>query len=181
MKELTLAHTYVDGLVDDFSGYLVSEKYDGVRAYFDGSEIWSRHGNRIKAPEAWLNQLRRVTSCALDGELWMGRGKFQETSACVRRTRNVDEKAWEDVVFMAFDMPSEAGEYDVRYEKLQRFVRGGSFNLMWAAQSPIGDQHKLKKLFDLVVSKGGEGLMLRKIKDGGYTLGRSYNLLKMKP
>lgn len=181
MRELTLAQTYDGDLNIDLSDYLVSEKYDGVRAYFDGSEIWSRHGKKIKAPEAWLNKIRHVTTCALDGELWMGRGLFKETSACVRRTKNVDERAWEDVMFLAFDMPSEAGDYDVRYEKLQRFIGVGCFNLGWVRQSPVADKHKLKKLFDLEVFKGAEGLMIRKIKDGGYTLGRTYNLLKMKP
>lgn len=181
MKELTLAHTYSPAWRVPLDEHYVSEKLDGVRAYFDGSEIWSRHGNRIKAPESWLNKLRRITSCALDGELWMGRGKFQETSACVRRTRNVDAQAWKKVVFMAFDMPSESGDYDVRYGKLQQFIKDGNENLFWVAQSKIKNKEELQAVLDKIVSKGGEGLMIRRIKDGGYTPGRTANLLKLKP
>src|SRR5947208_2276139 len=39
--------------VTDPTGWWQSEKLDGVRAYFDGTQLWSRLGNRFHAP-AWF-------------------------------------------------------------------------------------------------------------------------------
>jgi ATP-dependent DNA ligase len=58
----------------DLSRYWVSEKYDGVRACWDGSQLLSRAGNVIHAP-AWFTA--RLPTTPLDGELWAGRGRFE--------------------------------------------------------------------------------------------------------
>jgi DNA ligase 1 len=68
----------------DVARYLVSEKLDGVRAFWDGREMLSRSGQRIEAP-SWFSE--RLPAQALDGELWMARGRFEALSAAVRRRR----------------------------------------------------------------------------------------------
>jgi DNA ligase-1 len=58
----------------DLAGGWLSEKLDGVRAYWDGKSLISRLGNRFHAPDWFLEGLPEI---ALDGELWIGRKAFQ--------------------------------------------------------------------------------------------------------
>ena len=53
--------------------YSVSEKYDGVRAYWDGQQLWSRQGHLILAPVEFK---KRLPDFAVEGELWFGRQSF---------------------------------------------------------------------------------------------------------
>lgn len=61
---LLLAETW-DGVLDP-AGWLMSEKLDGVRAYWDGKQFLSRQGNLYLAPEWFVAGLPDVP---LDGEL----------------------------------------------------------------------------------------------------------------
>jgi DNA ligase-1 len=51
----------------DPTGWLMTEKYDGMRLYWTGTEFYSRTGNKIKVPDSWTKQMPNI---ALDGELW---------------------------------------------------------------------------------------------------------------
>ncbi len=62
----------------DVAHYWVSEKLDGVRAIWDGKTLRFRSGNPVPAPE-WLTAA--LPQRPLDGELWLGRGKFDQPSA----------------------------------------------------------------------------------------------------
>src|SRR5690606_23209399 len=88
----------------DVASYLVSEKLDGVRARWDGRALWARSGARIDVPErftlGWPAQ-------PMDGELWLGRGRFQQVSDLVRSLQR-DDRAWRPVRFMAFDLPGDS-------------------------------------------------------------------------
>ena len=66
-----LAHKYERSRVPDPAGWWISEKLDGVRAYWDGANFWSRNGNQFPAP-AWF-KAGLPTDQALDGELWCAR------------------------------------------------------------------------------------------------------------
>jgi len=68
---LMLAKVYHPGV--DLADYWVSEKYDGVRGYWDGQQLLTRGGERVQAP-AWFTE--GWPRSPLDGELWMGRGTF---------------------------------------------------------------------------------------------------------
>lgn len=48
-------------------GWWMSEKYDGIRLYWNGEEFFSRQGKQIKVPDFIKNNLPKE---ALDGELW---------------------------------------------------------------------------------------------------------------
>ena len=71
----------------DPAGWLVSEKLDGVRARWDGARLVLRSGLPVAAP-AWFT--RRLPPVALDGELWLGRGRFDALSGLVRRAAGED-------------------------------------------------------------------------------------------
>jgi DNA ligase-1 len=59
----------------------MSEKMDGVRAYWSGSKFYSRAGNEFFAP-AWFT--KTLPKQPLDGELWCGRGLFQKCVGFVK-------------------------------------------------------------------------------------------------
>src|SRR5437879_1085254 len=77
---LLLAESW-DGESDP-TGWWMSEKLDGVRAYWDGKQFLSRQGNRYFAPDWFVAGLPLEP---LDGELWIGRKQFQRTVSIVRR------------------------------------------------------------------------------------------------
>jgi DNA ligase 1 len=68
---LLLAESW-DGDLDP-KGFWMSEKLDGVRAFWDGKQFLSRLGNRYHAP-AWFTEGLPLEP--LDGELWIDRKKF---------------------------------------------------------------------------------------------------------
>ena len=161
----------------DPAGYLVSEKLDGVRAYWDGQRLWTRGGLVIAAP-SWFTQ--KLPSLALDGELWMGRGRFEALSGAVRQTQ-ADEAAWRLISFRVFEMPGAAGPFEQRAQRLRQVVEQAQFGgLQWVPQELVSDPSALQRRLAEVLAVGGEGLMLHRA-DAPYTTGRSDVLLKLKP
>jgi len=79
----------------------VSEKYDGVRALWDGRFLRHRSGRAVSAPPSFIASL---PAAPLDGELWLGRGRFDALSARIRRAEP-DERDWREVRYMVFDTP----------------------------------------------------------------------------
>jgi DNA ligase-1 len=66
-KKSLLTATLWDEATMDPTGWYMTEKYDGVRLYWNGSDFYSRQGKKVKVPEYWVSQMPNV---ALDGELW---------------------------------------------------------------------------------------------------------------
>jgi len=102
----------------DPSDYWISEKYDGIRAYWNGRDLLTRNGHRIRAP-AWFTV--GWPREPLDGELWVGRGRFEALSAIVRDAIP-DDAAWRQVRFMAFDLPAHPGSFTQRLNRLQQLL-----------------------------------------------------------
>lgn len=156
---------------------LVSEKYDGVRAYWDGQRLITRGGHPIAAP-AWFTA--GWPAQALDGELWAGRRRFEEAVSTVRQ-QQPDEAAWRALRYMVFDLPSHGGPFGTRYAALQTTV--GALRQPWVLaveQTPVPDAMALRALLDRTVAAGGEGLMLHR-HSALYLAGRSAALVKFKP
>ena len=114
----------------DPRGWWVSEKYDGLRGYWDGRKLWSRKGNAIAAPEYFLAELPQ--DIALDGELWMGRGKFEETIGAV--LSQVPDERWKRVRFMVFDAPGAKGTFEERVQFLKTTLPEGNQFVKTVAQ-----------------------------------------------
>jgi len=155
--------------------YFVSEKLDGVRARWDGKQLISRNGNVFAAP-AWF--IRDFPRQVLDGELWLGRGKYQQTVPVVSQHR--PHQGWRELRFMVFDLPNNSLPFFGRYAQLKQFAdQSMSPYLGVIVQQRIVSHSQLMMLLDDVVSGGGEGLMLHH-KDTLYRDGRSTQLLKLK-
>lgn len=127
-----LAHVY-DPVKHGIAGWYMSEKLDGMRCLWDGgiscglqmkdvpyanltkgenhicTGFWSRYGKPIHAPNRIIQEMKDRFPFMMDGELWCGRGRFQEVvSKCKTRVNTEEEKenVWKDVKYMIFDCPS---------------------------------------------------------------------------
>ena len=172
---LTLAKTYKGKI--DITQYWVSEKLDGVRAYWNGLQLISRKGNPYPAP-SWFT--KNFPSEALDGELWLERNQFQRLLSIVRKKQAIDTE-WEQVRYYVFDLPHLNKAFSQRLNRLQQLVAlSGSPYLKSVRQHQLADEPALLKELDRIEALGGEGLMLHRA-DALYHAGRNNDLLKVKP
>ena len=160
----------------DPTGWWMSEKYDGLRGYWDGRKLWTRQGNLIHAPDYFLAELPR--DVALDGELWIGHGKFEETVSTVRS--DTPDDRWKNVHFMVFDAPQAKGGFEQRMQFLHATLPRENRFVRVVVQERCQGVTQLLAERDRVVRLGGEGLMLRQ-SESQYESGRSPTLLKVKP
>ena len=148
------------------AGWLMQEKMDGMRVYWDGSSLWTRDGNSVdKALSAGLPE-----GVALDGELWAGRGGFSRTVSA-HRSRLKD---WTGVSTVWFDAPAHSGTYADRLD----FVR--SMHLQTPETTVCTSAEHAFATMRRIVAEGGEGIVLRN-PAALWKAGRSRNALKMKP
>lgn len=171
---LMLAQSYHPGV--SLEDYWVSEKYDGIRAYWDGQSFWTRGGEVIRAP-AWFTA--GWPAVALDGELWAGRGNFTEAVSTARR-QTPEDAAWRRLRFMVFDMPAHPGTFSQRLPALKAALR--RLNAPWVQPVPqfkVASHRALQDLLEKTVAAGGEGLMLHR-GSSLYRAERSDDLLKLK-
>jgi DNA ligase-1 len=161
----------------DVTQYLVSEKYDGVRAVWDGRALKFRSGRDINAPRWFVDALPKFP---LDGELWIARRRFDEVSGIVRSTVPNDDD-WKRVNYMIFELPDAIGSFEQRVAQMRATVPTTQFaQLKVAEQFRVKDRPELQKRLNAIVRAGGEGLMLHKA-DAPYVTGRSDVLFKLKP
>ncbi|MDC3224449.1 DNA ligase [Mariniblastus sp.] len=171
--ELLLAHPWDS--FQDLKGWWMSEKLDGVRAYWDGKNLLSRNGNIFHAPEWFIKDL---PSTELDGELWIERKSFQKTVSTVRRKNANDD--WKQIKYVVFDAPSMNGKFEERLgylDDLSKSLANAYFQTLDHTRCR-GISH-LQKQLSKITSIGGEGLMLRE-PASVYEHGRSSTLLKVK-
>lgn len=205
-------HMYEDQTIN---GWMGSEKLDGCRGCWmpnlhqdyandpdaEPTGLWSRDGKVIHAPKWWLSHL---PSIPLDGELYIGPKKFQETMSAVRKKTPVVLE-WKDVKFMAFDIPMVMEEGLLRYRKNEvhipkiqlhpdypeqlgfrfthhiltnKYEENEIFKVV--KQTYVRDYAHVQELLAEVLSRGGEGLMLRE-PYSKWEQCRSHKLLKVKP
>ncbi len=172
---LMLARIWHPGVV--LADYWVSEKYDGVRGWWDGSRLLTRGGRVVAAPDWFTAGWPPVP---LDGELWAGRGRFEAAQSAVASDR-ADEAAWRGMRFMVFDAPAAPGPFTDRIDALHRLVAGiGAPWVQPVEQLRVADEAALRALLKRTVQAGGEGLVLHRA-DSAYRGERSDDLLKFKP
>lgn len=176
-ESLALAHAEVYRAGVDPTAYWVSEKLDGVRAIWDGQQLRFRSGRPIAAP-AWFTE--GLPARALDGELWLGRGRFERLSGIARKA-TPDDEAWRQVRYMLFELPGAGGDFSERVAAIRDVVAAAGLPWLRAVeQYRVADEQALARKLAEVVKEGGEGLMLHRA-DAPYRAGRSDDLLKLKP
>ena len=158
-------------------GFLVSEKYDGVRAVWDGQVLRFRSGRVIAAP-AWF--LAALPAMPLDGELWMGRGQFDLVSGAVRRTVP-DDAQWRELRYMVFDTRGLHEPFAQRVGRVAQAISAAAQPwLVAVAQELAESAQALQARLQQVVTQGGEGLVLHRA-DAQWRAGRTQALYKHKP
>ncbi len=169
---LLLAHRWENDR--DLTGWWMSEKLDGVRAYWDGESFYSRLGNRFIAPD-WFTA--GFPDMPLDGELWAGRKLFQKTVSIVRRQDA--GKVWESVRYLVFDAPRHGGPFEERLELIERLFETPLPHAAAHEHQICKGLEHMKRELARIEKLDGEGLMLRE-PASLYEAGRSTTLLKVK-
>lgn len=154
--------------------WYVSEKLDGVRAFWDGKgALWTRSGNRVDAPARFVSEMPR--GLALDGELFAGRGQFGRVNGA---WRSAESEAWKDIQFRAFDAPKSKKPFRETYDMLQKRLQFcPSSGACLVRQTPL--TASVSNMMKNILGKGGEGLILRRA-DSRYAGTRSPDMLKVK-
>jgi DNA ligase-1 len=172
-------------------GWWLSEKLDGIRAYWDANEgeLFTRNGNVIYAPDFFIKDLPKNVN--LDGELWIGRGTedFNLISGISRRipykkdgskSLKYNPKDWEQVKYLVFDAPDYPKPYENRVTYYHNVIKKLKSPYVvpvetWPAKS---NEHVIEERIR-IEDMGGEGIMLRK-PGSKYDKKRSSSLLKVK-
>src|SRR5712675_752901 len=140
----------------DLTDWWMSEKLDGVRAYWNGKQFLSRQGNIYHAPDWFIEGLPAMP---LDGELWIDRKKFQRTVSIVRRQDK--SELWREVKFLVFDAPAATGAFEDRLALVRDALAARTAKFAEPlAHALCRDVEHLRAELARVEALGGEGLML---------------------
>lgn len=170
--KLLLAHSW-DG-EKDLTGWWLSEKLDGVRAYWDGTKFISRLGNAYNAPD-WFR--REMPPVSLDGELWIERGSFNRVVGAVKKHSPI-QREWEPVRYYVFDVPTLGGGFEYRMSSIANLAKDFPF-IVPVPHLPCEGNDALRIQLQYMDSIGAEGLMAR-MPGSFYEGKRSSTLLKIK-
>ena len=169
-EELLLAREYHQ---QDVRGWAMSEKLDGVRAFWNTRQLLSRNGSAFAPPPDFTLDFPPF---AVDGELYSGRGQFEQISAAVRSSRG----DWSKLKLHVFDVPEAKGNLYERLAVLQRWLDDHpQARIVCIPQRPVQDVAQVQRVLRQVEAGGGEGVMLRD-PDAAYQGGRSDQLRKGK-
>ncbi len=160
---------------EDVSGWLMSEKLDGVRGYWDGKQMLSKNGNVFYPPQEFTADLPPFP---LEGELWGGRGSFERTVSIVMKQQPHD--GWRQLKFAIFDVPMASGGFTARLTAASDwFAAHPAAYAFIIPQLPVADQAALQQELEKIERLGGEGLIVRK-PNALYVSGRNMEILKLK-
>ena len=165
---LLLLKTYKD---QNISGWLMSEKLDGIRAYWDGEQLFSRSGKKINAPKYFTKD---YPPFEIDGELWSKRGDFEFISSVVRD--KVPGDGWKKIKHYIFEVPNAKGGLLSRLKMLEN-IKSNSIKMI--PQIKIKSKNHLHSFLKDIEKKGGEGVVVRD-GDAPYIAKRTSKALKVK-
>ena len=158
------------------TGWVMSEKYDGVRAYWDGKQLISRSGKIFSADK---NFTKDFPPFALDGELYYARGKFEHVVSIVN-THN-SGKRWLELKYMIFEVPQQKGTLFERFEVLKTYLNEHKdTSIKIIKQTKIGNNEEVEIYFKKLINLGAEGIVIRN-PHLQYYVGRKKDALKYKP
>lgn len=159
----------------NISGWLMSEKLDGIRAYWDGKNLLTRQGKIFHPPASFI---KNFPLFELDGELWSKRGDFENIQSIV--LDESPESKWSQIKYNIFEVPHAKGDFLARLQKAQKYINENNLeHVQIIEQTTCNTKKELDNFLKSVVAQGGEGVV---IKDGSleYFEGRSDSVLKVK-
>jgi DNA ligase-1 len=165
--ELFLLNNYTSDR--NISSWYMSEKLDGVRAYWNGENLISRSGRVFAVPTFFTKDFPLTE---LDGELWTTRGDFSNIASIVNRKKAHD--GWREITYNIFEVPDAKGDLLQRLSlvKTSKYIK-------LVKQIKVLNKKHLEKYLKSIQKQGGEGVVVR---DGAlsYYSGRTNNALKVK-
>lgn len=171
--DIMLPRVYRDNI--PIVDWLMSEKLDGVRGYWDGKQLFSKNGLLFYPPAAFIQDLPPFP---LEGELWGGRETFEQTVSTVKKQQGHD--GWLHLQFAIFDVPEEPGSFSSRIQKAERWFTAHPTQYAFVIpQMKITNPDQLQEELQRIEKLGGEGLIVRN-PDARYHSGRSNDILKVK-
>lgn len=169
---LQKANKYND---QNISAMVMSEKLDGIRAYWDGKSLLTRRGVIINAP-AYFTE--KFPTFELDGELWSKRGDYENIQSIV--LDKTPTKKWEEIKYMIFEVPHAEGDFFKRLERAREHIEQNNLlHVRIIEQKICASIEELDSFKKSILALGGEGVMLKDAKKE-YFEGRSDHLLKVK-
>ena len=132
----------------------MSEKLDGIRAYWSGKELLFRSGRVIHAPK-WFT--KNYPPFPIDGELWTKRANFEKISSIVR-DKIPNEEQWKQIKHYIFEVPNAKGGLFERLKKVEPYE---SSIIKIIAQTPIKNKNHLQQFLNQIEQKRGEGVVVR--------------------
>lgn len=153
----------------------MSEKLDGIRAYWDGEKFRTRQNIPIYAPD-WFT--KNFPPFQLDGELWTTQNDFENIQSIVLSKNS--NKRWKKITYNIFEVPYAKGNFLKRLEKVQVwFLKNNNPQVKIIEQIYCKNTQELNKFLNNIIKKNGEGVMLKN-PNISYESGRSSNILKVK-
>jgi len=165
--ELFLLNNYSEDM--NVSGWYMSEKLDGVRAYWNGEKLISRSGKYFAAPLFFTKDFPKTE---LDGELWTKRDDFSNIVSIVNKKKA--HNGWKRLTYNVFEVPNAKG----RLIKRLSTVRESQY-IKVVNQLKVENKSALDKFLKLVQEKSGEGVVVRNASLLYYS-GRKDSALKVK-
>jgi len=160
---------------EEITGWVMSEKLDGIRGYWNGRQLMTRKGLPLNPPP-WF--IKNFPPFNLDGELWSKRGDFEFIQSTV-----LDKKpgnTWKKITYNIFEVPDEKGNFPSRLNKARVWFEAHKNNyIRFIPQIMVKDKSDLDRFLNEVQKKGGEGVIV-KDPDMPYHTGRSAHVLKVK-
>jgi len=137
----------------NITNWVMSEKLDGIRAYWDGKNLLTRNGNIINPPK-WF--IKDYPVFEIDGELWSKRKDFENISSIVRD--KIPSDNWKEIKHYIFEVPNSEGNLTNRLDKVKPY----SNNIIKIIpQIKIKNKQHLDDFLKKIESKGGEGVVVR--------------------
>lgn len=153
----------------------MSEKLDGVRAYWTGKELLTKTGNKIYAPN-WFT--KDFPPFELDGELWTKRNDFENIQNIV-----LDENPtikWEEITYNIFEVPNTNGDFNKRLEKIKLWLDSNPNKYIKIIPQKIcKNEIELDNFLKELLKQKAEGVIIKN-PNLDYFVGRSDDILKVK-
>jgi len=166
--DLLLLKVYKD---QNITGWVMSEKLDGIRAYWTGKKLLFRNGKVIHTPKFFT---KNFPPFELDGELWTKRGDFAHISSIVRDKTPSSE--WKKITYNIFEVPHAKGNL---FERLAKVKPYESKIIKIIPQIPAKSKQNMLKFLKSIEAKGGEGVVVRD-PNAPYIAKRTNKALKVK-
>ncbi|QPB43719.1 DNA ligase [Rodentibacter haemolyticus] len=155
-------------------GWVMSEKLDGVRGYWDGKQLLTRQNQRLSPPAYFIKDFPPF---AIDGELFSERNHFEEITSI---TKSFKGERWEKLKLYVFDVPDAEGNLFDRLNLLKTYLaEHPTPYIQIIEQIPVRDKSHLYEFLTEVENRQGEGVIVRN-PNASYERKRSSQILKLK-